>query len=95
MTHEFAEKLSAALGLLGSLLLALPFFVDFRARQKRVERLRALRDGTIKPQDADLLRSAIEGGEMERILSASALMGAAATAGAGLLVVSFLVLLAF
>ncbi len=95
MTHEIAEKLSAFLGLMGGLLLAVPFFADFRVRQKRIERLRGLHDGTIKPDDAAILKKALEGGEMERILSASAWMGVTAGAGAVFLIASFLVLLAF
>ncbi len=74
MTHETAEKLSAFIGLLGGLLLAVPFFADFRARRKRVRRLRALDDGTLAKEDAAALRVPIGGAELERTLSADSWM---------------------
>lgn len=88
-----AEFWSSLLGLLGALALAFPFFMDFRARRRRIRRLDSLKKGSFSAEDAAELRKPVEKSELENVLAAERPMAGSALAGCILLVLSFVVLL--
>jgi hypothetical protein len=88
-----AELASAALGLVGSLLLAIPFFADYFAKRKRRKMLASLDKAVFSAQDIAELRGPLEKIALEAIFAADAKMAACSALGCVLLVASFVILL--
>jgi len=91
--EPYAELVSAFLGLLGSLLLAVPYFADFWARQKRLQDIEALNDGTFTREDATTLRGPVDRTATDRVLDADGRMALCAVLGCMFLVLSFAILI--
>ena len=89
-----AEIASAALGLLGSLLLAIPFFADYGAKRTRFRKLKNLKAGALSAEDAAALRGPTERVALERVLAADTKMALCSGVGCVLLLLSFVALLA-
>jgi hypothetical protein len=88
-----AEVWSALLGLVGALLLAIPFFADFRAKRDRWKRRDQIKLGTFSAKDEALLTVAADKVALERILKADTGMALCSALGCLLLLLSFIVLL--
>ncbi len=90
---EVADWLSPLLGLIGSLMLAFPYFVDVRARIRREKKISEVDNGSYSEEDAGKLREAIKRARTEEVLEPDKKMAVLAGLGCVLLVFSFLVLL--
>lgn len=90
-----AATLSALLGMLGSLALAIPFFADFLARLARRKRLKVFDANASPNADDAALKRAFAEGELERLLRADPKMAISAMIGAVLLIISFALLVIF
>jgi hypothetical protein len=93
MDEHTAELASAGLGLIGALLLAIPFFADFSAKRKRLKDLEGLKDGTFSKQDAEEMRGPVEKLGTETVLAADIRMALCSGFGCLFLVASFVTLL--
>ncbi len=87
-----AEQISALFGLVGSLLLAVPYFADYRARLKREKDIKDLTDGVFSAEDAAALRPRVREIGIDSVLEADSGMALCALFGCVLLVISFLIL---
>jgi hypothetical protein len=88
-----AEIWAALLGLIGALLLAIPFIDDYFAKRDRLKKLENLQSGIFTQDDADALRQPAERVALEKILKADITMALCSGAGCVALVASFVVLL--
>ncbi len=87
-----AELISALLGLVGSLLLAVPYFSDYRIRRKRENDTKSLSDGVFSKEDAAALRPRIREIGIDSVLEPDSGMALCALFGCVLLVISFVIL---
>lgn len=87
-----AELISAMFGLVGSLLLAVPYFADYRIRRKRERDIKSLNDGVFSPEDAAALRPRVKEIRIDSLLESDSRMALCALFGCALLVISFVML---
>jgi uncharacterized membrane protein len=87
-----AELISALFGLVGSLLLAVPYFSDYRIKRKRERDIKSLNDGVFSAKDVAALRPRVKEIGIESVLEADSGMALCALIGCVLLVISFLLL---
>jgi hypothetical protein len=90
---DVVDWLSPLLGLVGSLMLAFPYFVDVKARIRREKKISEVDNGSYSEEDAAKLREAIKRARTEEVLEPDKRMAILAGVGCLLLVLSFLVLL--
>jgi hypothetical protein len=94
VTHkDIAEIVSAALGMLGGLALALPFFLDFRSRQRRADTMRQTGRTEVTGENIQDVFRELDRGQLNVILFPDPNMALLSAVGCGALILSFIALI--
>jgi len=92
--RDSLEIVSALLGMLGGLLVAIPFFDDFMARRKREKSMKVIGKTEIVGRNVDQVLLEVEKGEFNVLLYPDPKMAFISGVGCVFLIFSFVVLLA-
>lgn len=89
---DIPELVSAGLGSLGGLALALPFFLDYRSRRRRADTMRKTGRTEVTGENVQQVFDELERGQLNVMLFPDPNMALLSAVGCGALILSFVAL---